>query len=42
MNGRHIEIPSPDGGAFRAYLSTPAGVLRYARNAPPSGDGISM
>ncbi|HDR9881522.1 TPA: dienelactone hydrolase family protein [Burkholderia cenocepacia] len=25
MNGRHIEIPSPDGGAFRAYLSTPAG-----------------
>ncbi|WP_367190431.1 dienelactone hydrolase family protein [Burkholderia sp. Ed8] len=25
MKGRHIEIPSPDGGAFRAYLSTPAG-----------------
>ncbi|RQV05026.1 dienelactone hydrolase family protein [Burkholderia cenocepacia] len=25
MNGRHIEIPAPDGGAFRAYLSKPAG-----------------
>ncbi|MDR5671423.1 dienelactone hydrolase family protein, partial [Burkholderia cenocepacia] len=25
MNGRHIEVPSPGGGAFRAYLSTPAG-----------------
>ncbi|MDN7559456.1 MULTISPECIES: dienelactone hydrolase family protein [Burkholderia cepacia complex] len=25
MNGRHIEIPAPDGGAFRAYLSTPDG-----------------
>ncbi|MBX4145169.1 dienelactone hydrolase family protein, partial [Ralstonia pickettii] len=25
MKGRHIEIPSPDGGTFRAYLSTPAG-----------------
>lgn len=25
MQGRHIEIPSPDGGTFRAYLSTPAG-----------------
>lgn len=24
MQGRHIEIPSPDGGTFRAYLSTPA------------------
>ncbi|HDR9507452.1 carboxymethylenebutenolidase [Burkholderia cepacia] len=25
MKGRHIEIPSPDGGTFRGYLSTPAG-----------------
>ena len=25
MKGRYIEIPSPDGGTFRGYLSTPAG-----------------
>nr|WP_175800159.1 dienelactone hydrolase family protein [Burkholderia anthina] len=24
MKGHHIEIPSPDGGTFRAYLSAPA------------------
>ncbi|MGU7774667.1 dienelactone hydrolase family protein [Burkholderia sp. MR1-5-21] len=24
MKGRHIDIPSPDGGTLRAYLSTPA------------------
>ncbi|MGU7785100.1 dienelactone hydrolase family protein [Burkholderia sp. PU8-34] len=23
MKGQHIDIPSPDGGTFRAYLSTP-------------------